>query len=74
MALSMHIRDQLQENGRVSQSFEKGPHVKQQQPKHEKKVGWKGKQSKSPYRQQRSRNWHSVGPEEHVSATGGFFL
>jgi hypothetical protein len=24
MALSMHIRDQLQENGRVSQSFEKG--------------------------------------------------
>jgi hypothetical protein len=24
MALSMHIRDQLQQNGRESQSFEKG--------------------------------------------------
>jgi hypothetical protein len=46
----------------------------QQQQKHEEKVGWKGKQSKNPYRQQRSRNWHSVGPEEHVSPAGGFFL
>lgn len=45
MALSMHIRDQLQENGRVSQSFERG--LMRSSSNKDTRKKWVGKESKA---------------------------